>query len=54
MNACFNEEERNALAEVIPTGRFGRSEEVAALALQLCTGNEYLTSQIITLDGGWT
>lgn len=54
MNACFNEEERNALAEEIPTGRFGRSEEVAALALQLCTGNEYLTSQIITLDGGWT
>ena len=54
MNACFNEEERNALVEEIPTGRFGRTEEVAALALQLCTGNEYLTSQIITLDGGWT
>ena len=54
MNACFNEEERNALAEEIPTGRFGRTEEVASLALQLCTGNEYLTSQIITLDGGWT
>lgn len=54
MNACFDEEERNALAEEIPVGRFGRAEEVAALALQLCTGNEYLTSQIITLDGGWT
>ena len=54
MNACFNEEERNTLAEEIPTGRFGRTEEVASLALQLCTGNEYLTSQIITLDGGWT
>ena len=53
MNACFSEEERNALAEEIPAGRFGYAEEVAALALQLCTGNEYLTSQVITLDGGW-
>lgn len=53
MNACFSEEERAALAEEIPAGRFGTPEEVAALALQLCTGNEYLTGQIITLDGGW-
>lgn len=54
MNACFDEEERSALAEEIPAGRFGTPSEVAALALQLATGNEYLTSQIITLDGGWT
>lgn len=53
MNACFSEEERNALADEIPAGRFGRPEEVAALAVQLATGNEYLTGQIITLDGGW-
>ncbi|MBO5070156.1 MAG: 3-oxoacyl-ACP reductase FabG [Roseburia sp.] len=53
MNACFSEEERAALAEEIPAGRFGTPEDVAALALQLATGNEYLTGQIITLDGGW-
>jgi len=53
MNACFSEEERTALAEEIPAGRFGLPEEVAALALQLATGNDYLTGQIITLDGGW-
>lgn len=53
MNACFSEEERRALAAEIPAGRFGTPEEVAALALQLCTGNTYLTGQIITLDGGW-
>lgn len=53
MNACFNEEERLALVDEIPAGRFGTPEEVAALALQLCTGNTYLTGQIITLDGGW-
>lgn len=53
MNACFSDEERQELAEEIPAGRFGTPEEVAALALQLATGNEYLTGQIITLDGGW-
>lgn len=53
MNACFSEDERAALAEEIPAGRFGTPEEVAALALQLSTGNDYLTGQIITLDGGW-
>ena len=41
------------LAEEIPAGRFGRPEEVASLALQLATENQYLTGQIITLDGGW-
>lgn len=53
MNACFTEEDRAALAEEIPTGRFGAPEEVASLALSLAEGNEYLTGQIITLDGGW-
>lgn len=54
MNGCFTEEERQALIEEIPTGRFGAPEEVAALALQLSFGHPYLTGQIITLDGGWT
>ncbi len=53
MNACFSDEERTALAEEIPAGRFGTPNEVAALALILATGNEYLTGQVITLDGGW-
>ena len=53
MNACFSEEERAALNDEIPAGRFGRPDEVAALALMLATGNDYLTGQIITLDGGW-
>lgn len=53
MNACFSDEERKALADEIPAGRFGTPDEVAALAVQLATGNEYLTGQIITLDGGF-
>ena len=54
MNACFSEEDRQALAEEIPSGRFGTPEEVAHLVLTLAKGHSYLTGQIITLDGGWT
>ena len=53
MNACFTDEEKAALSDEIPAGRFGTPEEVAHLALQLATQNTYLTGQIITLDGGW-
>lgn len=54
MNACFDKEEKLALAEEIPAGRFGSPEEVADLALSLVSGHAYLTGQIVTLDGGWT
>jgi 3-oxoacyl-[acyl-carrier protein] reductase len=54
MNHCFSKEEVDALCEEIPAGRFGQPQEVAQLALQLAHGNDYLTGQIITLDGGWT
>ena len=54
MNACFTAEEREALMNEIPAGRFGQPDEAASLALQLAAGSEYLTGQIITLDGGWT
>ena len=53
MNQCFSEEERAALCEEIPAGRFGSSDEVAELAFSLLTSTSYLTGQIITLDGGW-
>lgn len=53
MNRCFDEEEREALKQEIPADRFGKPQEVAKLVLQICEGNEYLTGQIITLDGGW-
>lgn len=54
MNKCFDKAEMNALVQEIPADRIGRPEEVAELVKLLCTGNEYLTGQVITLDGGWT
>jgi 3-oxoacyl-[acyl-carrier protein] reductase len=54
MNRVFNEEEISSITEEIPADRIGQPDEVAKLAVQLCTGNSYLTGQVITLDGGWT
>lgn len=53
MNACFSPDERAQLEDQIPAGRYGTPEEVAELAWQLLSGNDYLTGQVIRLDGGW-
>ena len=52
MNNCFSEEEKQELASEIPMERFGRAEEVAEAVYLLTQAPEYLTGQIITLDGG--
>lgn len=54
MNHCFTEDERHSLEDEIPAGRFGTPEEVANLAYFLASDCNYLTGQIITLDGGWS
>lgn len=53
MNQFLDEEERLALMEEIPSGRFAKSEEVADFIFQLTQTNHYLTGQVITFDGGW-
>lgn len=53
MNKCFSPEEMASLIEEIPADRLGKPLEVGTLAVQLASGNEYLTGQIIGLDGGW-
>ncbi len=53
MNGQLDPEERQALEEEIPAGRFGSPQEVADLVIQLITGPAYLTGQIIGLDGGY-
>ncbi|MEY8337913.1 SDR family NAD(P)-dependent oxidoreductase [Lachnospiraceae bacterium 62-35] len=53
MNQWMEEEELISLVEEIPAGRLGRAEEAASLVYQIACKNEYLTGQIIGLDGGW-
>lgn len=53
MNAFLDPEERAALEEEIPAGRFGTPEETADLIFTLAESGPYLTGQIVTLSGGW-
>ena len=54
MNACFSEEDLHYIIEEIPADRIGQPEEVARLCYMLAEAPEYLTGQILTMDGGWT
>ncbi len=54
MNKCFSKEDIESLCNEIPADRMGQPEEVAQLLLSLLYAPEYLTGQVITLDGGWT
>ncbi len=53
MNSVFSKEERQALEEEVPSGRFGLPEEVADLVIDLAENHSYMTGQIIGLDGGF-
>lgn len=53
MNSFLDSDELALLIDEIPASRLGRPEEVAELTYSLATGNDYLTGQIISLDGGW-
>ena len=53
MNHFLNESELIQLIEEIPANRLGYTGEVAELVYQLANTNEYLTGQVINLDGGW-
>ena len=38
-----------------PVGRLGRPEEIAALAVYMCTAEaEFMTGSVVAIDGGWT
>lgn len=53
MNRFLSEEERTALTGEIPAGRLGTAAEAAEMAWRILSAPDYLTGQIITLDGGW-
>lgn len=54
MNQCLSAEELDDLRREIPADRIGQPEEVAQTVISLLHAPEYLTGQVITLDGGWT
>ena len=53
MNACFSKEDMQYLIDEIPADRLGQPTEIGKLAVLLSEAPEYLTGQVITVDGGW-
>lgn len=54
MNKSFSPEDMDALRNEIPADRLGQPEEAAQMVLSLLHAPDYLTGQVITMDGGWT
>ena len=54
MNRFLSIEDMEALRQEIPCDRIGTPTEAAQMVLNLLRAPEYLTGQVITLDGGWT
>ena len=52
MNQFLSEEERNALTDEIPFGRFANPLEAARMIYNIATAPSYMTGQVITMDGG--
>ncbi len=53
MTEKLSEEVKEMYSKLIPLGRFGKPEDVANLALFLCSDQaEYITGQVIAIDGG--
>lgn len=54
MMAGFSPEEKQAIAEEIPAGRFARPDEIASLVYYLSLPESgYITGQIVSASGGW-
>jgi 3-oxoacyl-(acyl-carrier-protein) reductase len=52
MIAAMPEEVRARILERIPMGRFGRPEEIAQAVRFVIANGDYLTGQVIAIDGG--
>ena len=49
-----SEEKRASILSSIPMNRQGLAEEIAETVLFLASGPDYITGQIIDVDGGWS
>ncbi|MBR3780740.1 MAG: 3-oxoacyl-ACP reductase FabG [Clostridia bacterium] len=55
MNSNLSDDDKKAFAEEIPMGRFGTPEEIAGVVSFLAgRDSDYVTAQVITVDGGLT
>ena len=52
MNQFLSKEDREALAEEIPAGRFATTTEAADMIVNITNAPIYMTGQVITMDGG--
>ncbi len=50
--AVFTEEEQRAKQAAIPLQRLGRGEDIARAVAFLIQGNDYITGQVLGVDGG--
>lgn len=53
MNNHLSNEEKAILTDEIPMGRMGTIYEAGKMVLTLINSPDYLTGQIISMDGGW-
>ena len=53
MNDQLTPEERKALEDEIPAGRYGTPKEIAQMVWNIVHAPEYMTGQIIGVDGGF-
>ena len=53
MNGHLNKSERRELENEIPIGRFATADEIAQLVMNIVDSPNYMTGQIIGIDGGF-
>ena len=53
MNRIFSKEEMSDFCKDVPTGRMGTPKEIAQMVKLLCEAPNYLTGEIIKIDGGY-
>ena len=53
MNRQLSAEERKELEDAIPAGRYGTPDEIARIVWDTANAPEYMTGQIIGVDGGY-
>lgn len=53
MNKFLSSDDRLSLIKDIPAGRMGTTTEAGKIIYDIATTSNYLTGQVITVDGGW-